>query len=364
MGFSFLHTADWQLGAKQHPVAYSTFLDKLIEKSRELKTDFILCVGDIFDEHNPNPIHKDQLLKTIINNRDQIFVFTVGNHDYTTKSKEYHSLKYLKIIQKLMRGTLYICDEIGKRYLINLDFDGCKYVSIFPTEPPHNQVPKLAEKAGQKRAKECGDFVISCFHGMLPHFSVKGNNSKKEIEKDLLEIKKSTKCNYVALGDIHKNILIDGFGGYPGALVQKTYACEDGIIHVKVDDEFNISTELINLDLPKKMTVSIELDSLNEEDIVTFVKDNIPNGNLIKLQFSIPSVEYTALNKDYIEKNLSKFFLEVKFSNEPTLGMQKRENLELIRKAKTIEEEIDPLLDEIKDLDKEKLLNVCKGYIE
>lgn len=362
MSFSFIHTADWQLGAKQHPVAYLNFLEKLIEKARELDVDFILCVGDIFDEHNVNPIHKDYLLKTIINNQDQKFIFTVGNHDYTTKSKEYHSLKYLKIIQNIP-SNLYVCDELGKRYLICLDPYELKYVSIFPTEFPYSAVPELEKKADSSRSKDCGEFVISCFHGILPNFSLKSTNTKKQITKDIKDLLEKTGGNYAALGDIHKNVLVDGLGGYPGALVQKTYACEDGFIYVAVDDG-KASTELLHLDLPKKINVPVELDSLNEEEIVSFIKANVPSGNMIKLQFSVPGPEYTAINKEYIEKKLSDFFLEVKFSNEAVLGTQKRDNLEVIRKAKTIEEEIQPLIKEIPDLNEEKLLAICKGYID
>ena len=113
-----LHTADWHLGAPQYPQIYRDgALPALLKLAVDHNADAVLCAGDVFDRPNPDQRVKDDLLKFLLQtgaDRHIKFIFFVGNHDYTTKAKDYHSLIYLRMLQKRLTNVVVLDTTQGK----------------------------------------------------------------------------------------------------------------------------------------------------------------------------------------------------------------------------------------------------------
>ena len=109
MNLKFLHTADWHLGATQHhPKQAENMLPELAKLAREKEVDFVLCVGDLFDRPKPDQTVKDSLINFLIHHEDIIFIFVIGNHDYSDKIRTYNSLKYLQILDKKLSNVFVL----------------------------------------------------------------------------------------------------------------------------------------------------------------------------------------------------------------------------------------------------------------
>lgn len=349
---NFLHTADWHLGALSHPSSYrKESIDRMVSLARRLDVDFILCAGDIFDSHAPTQRIKDHLLKKIIKYKDQNFVFFPGNHDYEDKERTYHSLQYLKLLE----------DELGNvRVLENLQdkgqsivYDDCIICSL-----PENLNADL-------QCEEEGKYKILVWHGIFPRLNIKNIQAEKSVKKAVADLLEKTGADYLALGDIHKCLQLHDRCWYPGALVQKTFACEDGLIHVELKQN-QIKTTRYDLSLPKKVTYQVGYDEGmdTEQTVVSVIKKNVPSDQYIKLVFSLPVDHWATLDKRAILAGIQDYALGVKIVNEAPHEELRRENLSKIKKAKTIEEELAVIIEEDSyGLPSDKLLHFCKRYL-
>lgn len=332
-----IHTADWHLGApRAHPI-FSTALDTLVSKAREEKCGYILAVGDIFDRPKPDQETKDRLLSFLLNNQDIEFIFTIGNHDYTTKAKTYNSLEYLRILadkEKLGNVTVLTSGE--------------KYVS--------DEVSVYAFDAWEALCKATpkNGFSIGAWHGMLPDLNIKTMKHKKVAVTDAFD--------YVALGDIHKRLKISDNCYYSGTLYQKTYSDEAGIVIVS-DTQ---APRSIQLGIPQKIALDVGYTpgETTEEEIVRKVADTVPTGNLIKLVFNLPITAWAALGKDYIKNELKDNYLEVILDNDPVSESVLRKGIQRVSQAKSLMEEIHILIEESDTkLDKKKLTSICQEIV-
>ena len=349
----FLHTADWHLGASQHPKIYQEqMLPKLAEMARKYKVDFVLCVGDVFDHTKPTQQIKDKLLKFIVDNDDIQFIFTVGNHDYVDKARSYHSLKYLKILDKKVENVSV--HEEGWHYFKERDF--CLFV--LPENFHYN-------KEEFETFPNCDyvNLVVAC-HGTVPGYEVIGGEATKTSKDFCKKVQRDLGADYFALGDIHKRVTFSDRCFYPGTLVQKTFGCEDGLLLVDISDV--VGVKHLRLDLPKKVTLNIEVDEngVTEEDVTSFVKDEIKDTCFLKLKFILPQTVYASLDKEYIRNELKSCVESVVFDNDPIVEKRSRVGIEKIAKAKSVEEEVYITIDEDDTiLDKKKLKKVCSKYL-
>ena len=347
---TFLHTADWHLGSPQHPAIYKEQLLPAFSKIlQDTQTQVVLCVGDVFDVHNPDQKTKDALLKFLVESHCT-FLFVVGNHDFSDKTRTYHSLEYLKILAaRLDNVSVYDQSGIYKvaidgyvRQLLVIVDDAWSAVQDYPLTGPVD---------------------IVAWHGTVPGISfTNGVEYKKDGQIEAF-IKKSG-CKYFALGDIHKHLQLNKRCWYPGALVQKTYGCEAGVVHVSFDQK-TIKTTSLKLDLPEKknLNVTFEIGKDSEKSIIAFVRDNVAPKSLIRLIFNLPMSAWAGLNKDYIRKELVEFH-DVKLDNLPRVDVVKRTNFENIKQCKSTEEELKMLIDQEElDIDKDDLLTLCKEYL-
>lgn len=347
---TFLHTADWHLGSPQHPKIYK---DNVLPAFSKLLTQnyiqSVLCVGDVFDVHNPDQKTKDALLKFLLETPNCSFYFVAGNHDYSDKTRTYHSLEYLKILADKLNNVVVI-DKTG---VDEIFFGNCRL----------KMLSFVTDSWEEVEAFECAEDVdILAWHGTVPGISFeKGVEYKKDARIDNLINKYSAK--YFALGDIHKHLQLNKRCWYPGALVQKTYGCESGVVKVELDTK--ITTASLRLDLPLKhnLNVTFEVGKDSEKSIVAFVKNNIAPKSLIRLIFNLPLAVWGGLDKEYIKQELVDFE-EVKLDNIPVVDVVKRNNFENIKKCQTAEEELKMVIDqEPLDINKRELLEVCKEYV-
>lgn len=347
----FLHTADWHLGAPgQHPLLAERMLPSLISLAKAEKVDFVLCVGDIFDQPNPTQRVKDALLAQLTANQDMLFVFTVGNHDYTTKVHDYHSLITYQLLKNNLKNVT-VCGE-GTTLLEGFN------VIVLPDDleriiPRHSTLLK-------------GPANVLAWHGTLPGFScgkVDGEASKELI----LGLLKRFKGHYLALGDIHKHIQLDERCWYPGPPVQKTFSDTSGVVLVEIQGD-SIKTTSMDLGLPKKITMQVDFSEGkdSEASVIAGVKEELPTGSLVKLKFSLPVKVWAAIDKARIKVELEKgHLLELRLENDPVDEQRNRVGMKEISEAKTVEDEIKTIIAvDSYGLDSAKLMKTCLKYIK
>ena len=348
----FFHTADWQLGAPHPPIYKERMLEELVCLARQYDINLIFCIGDIFDKPKPEQKIKDYLLKNILESEDITWIFCPGNHDYETKDKQYSSLRFLELLEPKL-NNIKVCNE-GNHVLINDNYSfqvtvGCE---DFSSTAEFNKIG-------------VGVFNILAFHGLIPGYSVKDQQMGKDATAFIAHLIKMKGADYVALGDVHKHVQIHDRCWYPGALVQKTYSCEDGIVLVELEGNA-IATKSLKLPLPKKINLHLDMEEGkdSEETIISYVKENVEEGQFVRLVFSIPVDFWATLNKEYIQNSLKTYCLEVKLENDPIQEKRSRANLKEVEKAKTVEEELDIIIEEDSfGLDKEKLKSSCRKFV-
>jgi len=356
MNLRFLHTADWQLGASQHNNIHKIgMLPKLAKMAKDKEVDFILVVGDIYDKPHPDQRIKDMLLETILANEDLLWVFTIGNHDYIDKTHTYHSLRNLQLLEKKVKN-IYILEEKTKTHvtIYNEEVLDVNFIVL-----PENFSTEWVEN-------DKNDYTIVCCHGLLPGLNIKDPKQNEAAHKKSFEILLKTKGTYLALGDIHKHFAISEVCAYPGALVQKTYACEEGMYLIDLVDDA-VSVESLHLDLPKKVNIHLEFDNENisEEATIAFVRDEVEKGNMVRLLFNLPMETWKGLNKEYIKNELLKDYLEIKLDNDPVQEKRTRQSMGKMIKAKNVEEELDIVIQENNfNLDEGKLKKTCRRYLK
>ena len=96
--------------------------------------------------------------------------------------------------------------------------------------------------------------------------------------------------------------------------------------------------ESLHLPLPKKINIPIEFkdENLCEEVIISFVKDEVEEGNMVRLLFNLPMETWKGLNKEYIKNELLKDYLEIKLDNDPVQEKRTRQSMDKMVKAKGV----------------------------
>lgn len=353
-----LHTADWQLGAPGVPPSYfDTALSKLRTFLIKNEIDAVLCVGDIFDQPHPNQKVKDLLLKTILSYNCQ-WVFTVGNHDYTDKAHQYHSLVYLQLLKDHLTNVFVL--EPGEELTLWDDTD--EAVSI-----------KAVEK--WESFSSCLRGVhptIGCFHGIVPGLNIRDLEGKQQDAcRSAATALDRSQVDYLALGDIHKHLRLNERCWYPGPLLDKTYTDTHGIVVVDIsNDTCYVSGK--RMDIPSKLNYRIDFDPTlhTEKSLVRSVKSGVEKGNFVKLNFNLPISTYNSIDQQAIRDMLADHYLEVRFNNVPVLEDRTRKEAGQLKKAKTIEDEIEIVVDTHlrnnpnRSLKKDKLIELCQKFVK
>jgi len=340
---SFIHTADWQLGAPNLLPACQFPLTKLIEAATKYGIATIVCAGDIFHRAHPDQQTKDYLLRCIVDNADIMFIFMAGNHDYINKAHEYSSLRYLSILSSsnILHNVRVI--EPG-RYFANAD-------AIFWA------LDEWSDLEEAEAPKKNGLPIIALWHGIVPGINIKNYTLNEARQKELADKIVAAGVHYIALGDIHKQWKIHDRCYYPGCLIQTSYVDELGALFVDVAKD-RIAVNALDLELPRKINFAVEFtDGDNsEEDVISFIQKKAPIGNLVKIKFNIPVDIYAGINKQQIRERLKEHCLAVEFDNDPIIVSRTRTNTDRIAKANGLSQELDIILESIDSpLDKKEI---------
>ncbi len=255
--FSFVHAADLHLGYSQYGLEarrqdFDNAFEELVDKTIELKPDFMIIAGDLFHQARPFNHTLENTIRSFKRLKDSgIPVLTVdGSHDSAPNT--------------ITSTILYPLDSAG--LIIHLprhqgaswNKPDCCYVYGIPTY--HNRhktkeaLPKfMEENQPNPKANAANIFV---FHGALCIPSLKG-----PFEAEILPEELPSGFCYYAAGHVHERYMgkfKDGILVYSGSTETVSYGeakNQKGFYHVKVDEKGQVQTELIELSSPRRFVI-------------------------------------------------------------------------------------------------------------
>jgi len=256
--FSFVHAADLHLGYAQYGLEvrrqdFDNAFKELVEKTIELKPDFMIIAGDLFHQPRPSNVTLENTIRSFKQLKDAgIPVLTVdGSHDSAPNT---------------ITGTiLYPLDSAGLLHHLPRHDGACwrKPDSCYVYGVPnyHNRhkteeaLPKfMSENPPSADCKVCNIFV---FHGALDLPSVKPPYIEAEISPDQLP----DGFDYYAAGHVHERFIgkfKTGTLAYSGCTETTDYReakYQKGFLHVSVDEKGKINPEIIELASTRKFVI-------------------------------------------------------------------------------------------------------------
>jgi DNA repair exonuclease SbcCD nuclease subunit len=256
--FSFVHASDLHLGYAQYGLEarrqdFDNAFKELVDKTIELKPDFMIIAGDLFHQARPSNVTLENTIRSFKRLKDaNIQVLTVdGSHDCAPNT---------------ITGTiLYPLDSAG--LIIHLprhqgacwSKPDCCYVYGIPNfrskHKTEEALPKfLSENPPTPDGKVCNIFV---FHGAVDLPSVKPPYIEAEISPEQLP---SGFCYYAA-GHVHERYLgkfKGGFLSYSGCTETADYReakYQKGFLYVKVNEKCEVKPEVIELTSTRKFVI-------------------------------------------------------------------------------------------------------------
>jgi DNA repair exonuclease SbcCD nuclease subunit len=257
--FSFVHAADLHLGYSQYGLEarredFDKAFQELVDKTIELKPDFMIIAGDLFHQARPSNVTLENAIRNFSRLREAgIPVLTVdGSHDSAPN---------------VITGTiLNPLDSAGLIYYLPRH-DGscwqkpdCCYIYGVPNfrtrRKTEESLPAFMEQ--NKPSPDPVLFNIFVFHMALDLPSVKPPYIEAEAPPELMP----EGFDYYAAGHVHipyKEKFKTGLLIYSGCTETVNYdetKIKKGFYHVKVDEKRTISLEFIELESPRKFVVS------------------------------------------------------------------------------------------------------------
>jgi exonuclease SbcD len=256
--FSFVHASDLHLGYAQYGLEarrqdFDNAFAELVEKTVELKPDFMIIAGDLFHQARPSNVTLENTIRNFKRLRDAgIPVLTVdGSHDSAPNT---------------ITGTiLNPLDSAG--LIIHLPrHEGacwrkadCCYVYGVPNfrsrRKTEEALPEfLAENPPTPDQAVSNIFV---FHAAVDLPNVKPPYIEAEVSPALLP----DGFNYYAAGHVHERFMgrfKSGLLAYSGCTETVSYdeaKYQKGFYHVKVSEKGEFSPEFIELSSPRKFVV-------------------------------------------------------------------------------------------------------------
>lgn len=339
-----------------HEIYQTKSFPKLVKLAIDNDCTTMLVVGDIFDRPNPDQRIKDRLITALtkyLAKTNLQFIFVAGNHDYTTKSQDYHSLQYLHIIRELVHSVAR---------------NPCNFQVAEPGQTVSAEGFDLYVLRHWNdvsvRAKDKP--LVLAWHGTVPGLNLaRPKDVPSSVKSSAASLLNRTGAAYIALGDIHRCVRISDRCWYPGPPVQKTYVDKDGVLVVDVEPGEAAVTQH-RLKLPKKMSISVTFEDGKdtESSVIEFIKTKVPKNQLVKLKFSMPVSVWSSLNKAYIREHLEDYCYELILENDPVPEEHVRKSMAQFSKAKSLIDEVGVLVKDYGSLlDKDKLLRICTKYI-
>ena len=256
--FSFVHASDLHLGYSQYGLEarrqdFDDAFKELIEKTIELKPDFMIIAGDIFHQPRPSNHTLENTIRSFKRLKDAgIPVLTVdGSHDSAPNT--------------ITSTILYPLDSAG--LIIHLprhqgacwSKQDCCYVYGIPTYHNRHKTQEALPKfmAENQPTPKVGVANIFVFHGAVDLPSVKG-----PFEAEILPEELPSGFCYYAAGHVHERFVgkfKDGILVYSGCTETVGYdeaKYPKGFFHVKVNEKGQASPEPIELASPRRFVLT------------------------------------------------------------------------------------------------------------
>ena len=256
--FSFVHASDLHLGYSQYGLEarrqdFDNAFSELVDRTIELKPDFMIIAGDLFHQARPSNHTLENTIRSFKRLKDAgIPVLTVdGSHDSAPNT--------------ITSTILYPLDSAG--LIIHLPRHkgacwakpDCCYVYGIPNY--HNRhktqeaLPKFME--ANPPSPQTGVANIFVFHGAVDLPDVKPPYIEAELSPDLLP---EGFCYYAAghIHDRHMSKFKSGLLVYSGCIETVGYdeaKITKGFYHVHVDEKGQVTPELIELTSPRKFII-------------------------------------------------------------------------------------------------------------
>ena len=256
--FSFVHASDLHLGYAQYGLEarrqdFDNAFKEVVDKTIELKPDFMIIAGDLFHQARPSNVTLENTIRSFKRLKDaNIPVLTVdGSHDSAPNT---------------VTGTiLYPLDSAGLIHHLPRHSGACWrkpdccYVYGIPNF--HNKhktqeaLPKfMEENPPTPDGKVCNIFV---FHGAVDLPSVKPPYIEAEISPEQLP----NGFDYYAAGHVHERYLDKfktGFLAYSGCTETADYReakYQKGFFHVKVNEKGEVNPEFNEITSTRKFVI-------------------------------------------------------------------------------------------------------------
>jgi exonuclease SbcD len=260
--FSFVHASDLHLGYAQYGLEarrqdFDNAFSELVDKTIELKPDFMIIAGDLFHQARPSNHTLENTIRSFKRLKDaNIPVLTVdGSHDSAPNT--------------ITSTILYPLDSAG--LIIHLPRHrgacwtkpDCCYVYGIPNYHNRHKTQEALPKfmAENPPAPKAGIANIFVFHGALDLADVK----PPYIEAEILPSELPDGFCYYAAGHVHEGYhgkFKEGILVYSGCTETVGYdeaKITKGFYHVKVDDKGQVRPEIIELTSPRKFII-VEYD--------------------------------------------------------------------------------------------------------
>jgi len=255
--FSFVHVADLHLGYAQYNLDvrredFNTAFQEVVDKTIELKPDFMIIAGDIFQQARPSNVTLEAAITNFRRLRDAgIPVLAVdGSHDSAPN---------------VITGTiLNPLDSAGLiRYLPRHEGASWRNESCYVYGIPNFRTPRKTDEElpifleKNKPTPDSSIFNILVFHMALDIPSVKPPQMEAEARPELLP----DDFNYYAGGHVHspwKLPFKNGLLIYSGCTETVSYEdaeAEKGFYHVEVDEKGVPELHRIKLETPRRFVV-------------------------------------------------------------------------------------------------------------
>jgi DNA repair exonuclease SbcCD nuclease subunit len=256
--FSFVHAADLHLGYAQYGLEarrqdFDNAFKEVVDKTIELKPDFLIIAGDLFHQARPSNVTLENTIRSFKRLKDaDIPVLTVdGSHDSAPNT---------------VTGTiLYPLDSAGLIHHLPRHSGACWHKPnccyVYGIPNYHNKhkteeaLPKfMEENPPTPDRKVCNIFV---FHAAVDLPSVKPPYIEAEVSPEQLP----SGFNYYAAGHVHEKYLDKfktGFLAYSGSTETADYReakYQKGFLHVTVNEKGEVKPEFIELTSGRKFVV-------------------------------------------------------------------------------------------------------------
>ncbi len=287
--FSFVHTADLHLGYAQYGLEvrrqdFDNAFTEIVDKTLELKPDFMIIAGDLFHQARPSNVTLENTVRSFKRLRDAgIPVLTVdGSHDSAPNSITstiLYPLDSAGLIHHLPRHEGACWRKSGVCYVYGVP----NFRSRRKTE---ESLPEFLQQNVPAPDPSVGNVFV--FHAAVDLPSVKPPYIEAELPPALIP----EGFGYYAAGHVHDRFLgkfKTGYLAYSGCTETVSYdeaKYRKGFYYVRVDEKGTFHPEIVELQSPRRFVVlEQEFSGMNAHKItelaVQLVKDADEEGAII-----------------------------------------------------------------------------------